>query len=160
MAHRLVPALLIALAVVALPACQKEAPQEAQNQVTAPANPADSTAWRKYVQAVAKTYVAPDQNARFYAIFVDYQQDAEKTARQVEQIRTQIAPGLAQGTLLMYASPDSALMAEIIEKAYENPRADALKGTKVIFVGKPEDAERVKTAVTAWGAEFVLHEAK
>jgi outer membrane biogenesis lipoprotein LolB len=158
MAHRILAALLLALAVLILPACQQEAPKAAQDQAVAPTDPTDSMAWRKYVQAVAKTYAPSDQNSRFYAIYTDYQQDAEKTARQIEQIKTQIAPGLAQGTLLMYASPDSALIAEIIEKAYENPRADALKGTKVIFVGKAAEAERVKAAVGAWGAEFVLHE--
>jgi outer membrane biogenesis lipoprotein LolB len=158
MANRFIPVVLLAFAVLVLPACQQEAPQQAQNQLSVPTNPADSAAWRKYVQAVAKIYAPADKSARFYAIYTDYQQDPEKSARQIEQIRSQIAPGLAPGTLLMYASPDSALLADIIEKAYENPRADALKGTKVVFVGKAAEAERVKAAVSAWGAEFVLHE--
>lgn len=149
----------LGLSVLSLTACQQEAPK-VENQVTMPTNPSDTEAWKKYVAAVVKTYVPPGQNARFFVTFAEANQDADKTARLIENTRNFLLRGVAEGTLLPFASPDSALMAEIIEKAFAEPQADKLKGSKVLFIGKPEEQERVRAAVTAWGAEFVFHEAK
>lgn len=160
MFRRIIASVALACALFALGACKQEAPKEADPAKVVPADASDTTAWRKYVQAVAKSYAPADQNSRFYATFVEHNQDAEKNKRVVENIRNQIAPGLAENTQLLYASPDSAIMADIIVEAFASPRADALKTVRVIFLGKPEDQERVRAAVSAWGADMVFHEIK
>jgi hypothetical protein len=149
----------LASSVLSLSACQQEAPK-VENAVTKPANPADTEGWKKYVSAVVKSYVPAGQNARFFVTFAEANQDADKTARLVENTRNFLLRGVAEGTLLPFASPDSKLMADIVEKAFAEPQADKLKGSKVLFIGSPEEQERVKAAVTPWGAEFVFHEAK
>ena len=44
--------------------------------------------------------------------------------------------------------------------AFKNPSAGAMKGVIVLFVGKAEDNDRVKAAVTATGATYRFVEAK
>ncbi len=150
---------LLGLSVLSLAACQQEAPKT-ESLIVMPTNPGDTEGWKKYVSAVVKSYVPAGQNARFFVTFAEANQDAEKTARLVENTRNFLLRGVAEGTLLPFASPDSALMADIVEKAFAEPQVDKLKGSKVLFIGKSEDQERVRTAVTAWGAEFVFHEAR
>lgn len=159
MFRRIIASISLACVLFTLAACQPEAPKEAPAAM-APTNPTDTAGWRKYVQEVAKTYAPGDKSQRFYATYVEHDQDVEKNKRVVDNIKNQIAPGLAEGTLLLYASPDSSIMADIIVEAFAEPRANALSTTTVIFIGKPQDQERVRAAVGAWGAGFKFHEAK
>jgi hypothetical protein len=146
-------------ALFMLGACE-EAPPPPDPAKIVPTNPSDSAAWKKYVAAISKTYVPADQSSRIFATFVEYGQDEEKTARHIENTKNFIGRGIAEGTTLLFASPDSPLMANIVEQAFADPRADLLKSIRVIFIGQKAEEERVRTAVTAWGATFIFHEAK
>lgn len=157
MFRRVASVLLLVMATLFLAACEQKAADT--GVVTAPTTN-DTEAWRKYVTAVVKGYVPAGQNARFFVTFAEANQDADKTSRMIENTKNFLSRGVAEGTLLPFASPDSKMMADIIEQSFAEPQADKLKGSKVLFIGKAEDQERVRTAVTAWGAEFVFHEAK
>lgn len=159
MYRRILASVVLACALFALGACEKPAPPVDPASVV-PTNPQDSLAWKKYAAFVSKTLVPADQSSRIYATFVDYGSDEEKSARTVENIKNFIGRGIAEGTTLLFASPDSKLMADIIEKAFAEPKADTLKSIRVIFIGQKDDQERVRAAVTAWGASYVFHEAK
>jgi len=143
-------------AVFVLAACEKEAPVVAAT--AKPSSVSDTAGWKKYVTEIVKSYIPAGKNARPYVTFAEGNQDADKTVRQVENTRNFLIRGVAEGTLLVFAAPDSALMASIVEQAFAEPKADKLKGSKVLFIGNATDQERVRAAVTPWGPEFVFHE--
>jgi hypothetical protein len=159
MFRRLIASVALVCALMTLGACQEAAPPPDPAKVV-PANPADSMAWKAYVSAVSKTLVPADQSSRIFATFIEHNQDEEKNARTVENIKNFVGRGIAEGTTILFASPDSPIAAEIVEKAFADPRPDLLKGIRVIFIGQKAEEERVRAAVTAWGATFVFHEAK
>ena len=129
--------------------------------INAPTNPADTVAWKTYVSAVVEKIVTPDQSKRIFATFVEYGSDEEKAALHVDFIKNFVGRGIAEGTLILFASPDSPLMATIVEQACANPpKPNMLKGISVIFIGQKAEERRVKAAVRAWGASFTFHEAK
>ena len=64
------------------------------------------------------------------------------------------------GNMLAFGSPDSAKMADLIVTAFTGAEPDALKGSQVLFIGKPADSDRVKAAVEAAGAKYIFVEAK
>ena len=51
-------------------------------------------------------------------------------------------------------------MSDLIIEAFVASPKDALKDSKVLFIGKADDSERVKIAVEAASATFVFVEAK
>ena len=51
-------------------------------------------------------------------------------------------------------------MTELVVEAFVAPPKDALKDSKVLFIGKADDSERVKIAVEAASAQFIFVEAK
>jgi hypothetical protein len=159
MFRRLIASVALVCALFALGACQEAAPPPDPAK-TVPTNPADSAAWKAYVSAVSRNYVPADQSSRIFATFVEHAQDEEKNTRTVENIRNFISRGIADGTTILFASPDSVVVTEIIEKAFAEPNPTLLKGIRVIFIGQKSEEERVRAAVTAWGATFVFHEAR
>lgn len=159
MFRRLFASVALACALFTLGACEKAAPPP-DPALTVPANASDSVAWKTYITAVTKKMIPADKSKRIFATFVEFGSDEAKAARTVENIRNFVARGIADGTLILFASPDSPLMADIVEKAFVEPKPDLLKGISVIFIGQKAEEERVRTAVTAWGATFVFHEAK
>ena len=64
------------------------------------------------------------------------------------------------GNMLAFGSPDSAKMGDMILSAFSGAKPDALKGSQVLFIGKPEDSARVKGPVEASGAKYIFVEAK
>lgn len=159
MFRRLIASVALACALFALGACQQAAPPPDPAK-TVPTSPADSVAWKAYISATSKAYVPADQSSRIFATFVEHQQAEDKNARTIENINNFIGRGIADGTTILFASPDSPVMADIVEKAFANPNPVLLKGIRVIFIGQKAEEERVRAAVTAWGATFVFHEAK
>ena len=51
-------------------------------------------------------------------------------------------------------------MADLVVEAFVAPPQNALKDSKVLFIGKADDSEKVKIAVEAASATFVFVEAK
>lgn len=146
-------------AVLTLGACE-EGPPPPDPAKSVPANPDDAMAWKKYISATVKDYVTPEESKRIYVTFSENGEDPELTARKIENMKNFIGRGIAEGTPLIFASPDSKLMADIVEQAFAEPKEDTLKTIRVIFIGARSEEERVRTAVTPWGVKFTFHEAK
>jgi hypothetical protein len=66
----------------------------------------------------------------------------------------------AAGNMLAFGSPDSAKMGDLMLSAFSGAKPDALKGSQVLFIGKPEDSARVQALVEASGAKYIFVEAK
>jgi hypothetical protein len=164
---------LIVFSSLFLTACNKapetaaEKAAAATEELRAPTDGKDES-WRAYLGTMLAPYKAqitgqvtpyflprgsmePDQ--------VD-DPDASKYTRQVETVREAVQRTILPGNMLAFGSADSKSMADLIVEAFANPPKDALKGSKVLFIGKPEDSDRVKAAVEASGAEYIFVEAK
>ena len=71
-----------------------------------------------------------------------------------------MARGVTSGNLIAFGSPSSVKIADLAVAAFAGVEADTFKGVRILFIGKAEDSERVKTAVAPSGAEYVFVEAK
>lgn len=160
MVRRLLAALALSCALFALGACS-EPPPPPDPAASAPTNPADTAAWKTYVGAVVKKIVPADQSKRIFATFLENAASEELRTRTLENVKNFIGRGIAEGTLILFASPDSEQMAAFIEQAFaEPPKPDMLKGISVIFIGKSAEKDRVAAALAPWGATLTFHEAK
>ena len=83
-----------------------------------------------------------------------------KYGRQLEQAKGAVARGVTSGNLIAFGSPSSVKIADLAVAAFAGVEADTFKGVRILFIGKAEDSERVKTAVAPSGAEYVFVEAK
>ena len=79
--------------------------------------------------------------------------------RQLENVSTVMARTVLPGNMLVFGSPDSAAMANLVVSALGQGRADALRGSQVLFIGKPADSSRVQAAVEKVGGKFIFVEA-
>ena len=168
MTRALIPAtLLVSLALLA--GCKKEeAPVEAAPvALVAPTN-GDDAAWKEYLGKVVGQNQAGVTDRTFpYYLPLNSDQVTESDAdgrsqyaRQLENVTNVVQRTVLPGNMLAFGSPDSAKMADLIVASFTGAEADALKGSQVLFIGKPEDSERVKAAVEAAGAKYVFVEAK
>ena len=80
--------------------------------------------------------------------------------RLLDKARSDVSRGILKGNMLAFASPNSAKTADMIVAAFAEVKPDKLKGVKLVFIGKAEDDERVKTAVAASGVDYIFVEAK
>jgi hypothetical protein len=159
-------ALLLSLTLLA--GCQKEeAPPPAPAALTAPTD-GDDNAWKAYLgQVVGQNQAGVTDRVFPYYLPMDSDtlKESDKDgrtqyARQLENVNTVVLRTVLPGNMLAFGSPDSARMADLIEAAFKGAEPDALKGSQVLFIGKPEDRNRVQAAVEAAGAKFVFVEAK
>lgn len=158
--------LLIAALTVPFAACKKEddAPKAADKApLMAPTNE-DSAAWKAYVIDVVGRNMEGVTNQPFL-----YLLPAESTAdfqgsydRLLDKAKSDISRGILAGNLLAYssASLSSAKSADMVVAAFDGIKPGKLKGVKLLFIGKPEDSERVKTAVAPSGVNYVFIETK
>mgnify|MGYP007075966215 FL=1 len=161
-------ALLLACMLVSplvLTACKKEAPvadEAAEKKVLTAPGKDDDAGWKAYLPAVVQENMGTVTNNPFL-YYLPPESDPEfaaKYERQVESAKTAMARGVQKGNLLAFGSPASAKMADLILVAFADVPPDTLKGVRILFIGKAEDSERVKTAVAPSGAEYVFVEAK
>ena len=157
---------LLVIAFLALPftACKKEEAPKAEATaapLTAPKTD-DAAAWRAYVTDVAKRNMDGITNSP-YVYFLP----GEKTEgfggqyeRQLEKLEEDLGRGIIAGNMLVFASPSFTKEAEMIETAFKPVPAGSMKGVKVVYIGTPIDGERVKTAVTPAGVNYIFVEAK
>ena len=157
---------LLVIACLALPfaACKKEEAPKAEATaapLTAPKTD-DAAAWRAYVTDVAKRNMDGITNSP-YVYFLP----AESTEgfggqyqRQLEKLESDLGRGIIEGNMLVFASPSFTKEAEMIETAFKPVPAGSMKGVKVVYIGTPIDGERVKTAVTPAGVNYIFVEAK
>jgi hypothetical protein len=167
MNRALVPVALLLSALV-LSGCQKEeAVEAAPVELTAPAG-ADDAEWKAYLgQVIGRNQEGVTDRVFSYYLPVGSQEPAEgdqdgKTMfdRQLENVAAVVQRTVLPGNMLAFGSPDSTKMADLVTMAFTDADPNALKGSQVLFIGKAEDSERVKAAVEAAGARYILVEAK
>jgi|SRR5436190_12197653 len=162
--------LLIALCL-GLGACQSPEESEAKKEaktvavLTAPKT-ADDGAWKLYLQQVVSQNMAgvTDRVFPYYlpadSVTVNPSDNKSQYDRQLENVNAVIQRTVLPGNMLAFGSPDSARMADLILAAFTGAKADALKGSQVLFIGKPADSARVQPVVEAAGGKYIFVEAK
>jgi hypothetical protein len=158
---------------LALSAC--ESPDEetetkapvAMVALKAPAS-SDDKEWKMYLQAVVSQNMAGVTD-RVFPYYLPANstvptpgdtQNRSQFDRQLENVTSVLSRTVLPGNMLVFGSPDSAKMADLVISAFSGGKPDALKGSQVLFIGKAEDNARVKTAVEAVGAKYIFVEAK
>lgn len=158
--------LLIAALTVPFAACNKEADAPkatVKAPLPAPTNE-DSAAWKEYVVDVVGRNMEGVTNQPFLYLLpaestTDFQGSYD---RLLDKAKSDISRGILAGNLLAYssASLSSAKSADMVVAAFDGVKPDKLKGVKLLFIGKPEDSERVKAAVAPSGVNYVFVETK
>lgn len=157
---------------VLLAACGKKGSEaggvELSDEIlTAPTDGKDES-WRKYCGLITAQYQSQisGQMIPYYLPRASMEPDqkdnltASKYSRQMEQVNAAVQRTVLPGNMLVFCSPDSKTMSDLIVEAFMSPPKDALKDSKVLFIGKADDSERVKIAVEAASATYVFVEAK
>ena len=165
-------ALLLLATIIGLSACESaddngetaKKPAAVAVVPVAPAN-ADDKAWKLYLQQVVSQNMdgVTDRVFPYYlpANHSEVQADGRtQFDRQAENVTSVISRTVLPGNMLVFGSPDSAKMADLVLSAFSGAKPDALKGSQVLFVGAPADSARVKAAVEASGAKYIFVEAK
>lgn len=158
--------LLIAFFALSVVACDKQASAPAaadQAPLVAPTNE-DPAAWREYVSDTVKRNMQGVSSAPFvYLLPAESTQDFQGSYdRLLEKAKSDVDRGILPGNLLAFssASLSSAKAADLVVAAFADVKPDKLKGVKLLFIGKPEDNDRVKAAVQAAGVDYIFVETK
>jgi len=160
---------LVCAATFALSACdQQDKAKEAQAEqkpqiVPVPTNPTDKTAWKQYLVSIVTANMQGVKTNHPYMYFVPGgDDDAAKSDRQnqLDNVKNVVARGVLPGNMMAFGGPDSKITADLIVEAFKDVQAGAFKDVVVLFIGASADAEAVKTALAASGAEVRFVEAK
>jgi ADP-heptose:LPS heptosyltransferase len=111
----------------------------------------DTKAWQGYVREVLKGRLDP--GARPFVTLIPA--DKEPTDY-LQNTKDFLGRGVAQGTVLVFVSPDSAKAAELVLQAFAEVAPGSLQKVQVIFIGKEADRARVEAAVTPSGAIYTF----
>lgn len=163
---------LLALSL-SLTACETKDPEDAPKAAKvlpvlhAPAT-ADDKEWKVYLQQVVGQNMAgvTDRVFPYYLpanSTVPTPGDTEGRSqydRQLENVTVVLSRTVLPGNMLVFGSPDSAKMADLIISAFSGGKPDALKASQVLFIGSQADSARVMVAVEAVGAKYIFVEAK
>ena len=166
-------ALFLLLSTLGLSACQSSDEPEAAKPAEAPAaikapSSADDNAWKTYLQQVVGQNMAGVTD-RVYPYYLPANSTVPTPGdpdgksqydRQLDNVGSVIQRTVLPGNMLVFGSPDSAKMADLIIAACQGADPAALKGSRVLFIGQQADNGRVQTAVEATGAKYVFVEAK
>ena len=154
-----------------LAACKpanKEASQDAASaEVHAPTGN-DDAAWKDYLGKVVGQHMdgVTGQVFPYYlpanSTTPDPADSEHKSQydRQLDNVSGAVARTVLPGNMLAFGSPDSAKMADMVVAAFTDAKPDAVKGSQVLFIGKPADSARVQAAIEAAGGKYVFIEAK
>ncbi len=128
----------------------------------------DDKEWKIYLQQVVQRNMAgvTDRVFPYYlpngsTVPTPEDQDGKSMYdRQMENVATVISRTVLPGNMLVFGSPDSPKMADLIVTSFTGAPADALKGSQVLFIGSAADSPRVQAAVEATGGKYIFVEAK
>ena len=158
---------LLLLAVLTLPvlaACKKEEAQTTKVEKPAVAKPADANdenAWNAYITDQVTRNLNGATSPFAYVLPAPGSADFDGAyQRQLEKARLDVARGGVEGTLLAFASPDSAKTADFIVDAFKGAGTDTMKGVRVLFIGSAADSPKVQAAVAPAGVDYKFIEAK
>lgn len=158
--HRVL--LAACLATIALSACKKE--EEAKPAVAAAPAVAkvptgeDKAAWQEYLKSVAVGNMEGVTNAP-YAYFLPGESSADFAGeydRLLERVQGDLSRGIVEGNMLMFGSPASTKLADLIVDGFKDVKPGTMKNVKVLFVGDPADQARVQAAVAPAGVNYVF----
>lgn len=173
MSRSLIALMMFAL-TFALAGCETPEQEEAKQAeakpkavLVAPAT-TDDREWKQYLQQVVSQNMGgvTDRVFPYYLpanSTVPSPEDPENRSqydRQLENVATVLARSVLPGNMLVFGSPDSTRMADLVVSAFTGASPDALKGSQVLFIGKAEDNARVQAAAEAAGAKYIFVEAK
>jgi hypothetical protein len=172
MTRSIIAFLLLSLGL-GLSACQSGEEESAPKAdkvpvvLTAPVDNNDN-AWKTYLgQVVAQNMAGVTDRVFAYYLPIDSTaptpgdpDNRSQYDRQLENVSGVLARSVLPGNMLAFGSPDSAKIADLIVAAFTGAKADALKGSQVLLIGKVEDQDRVKAAADAVGAHFIFVEIK
>lgn len=158
MSRMLRAVLFASAAVFSLTACEETPEEAAKPELVVPAGQ-DNAEWKKYVSAVAKSYVPEGESARLFVTYAGFGQDEEKTERMVQNTINFLYAGIAKGTFLVFAG-DSPLARQVIEESFYEPQEDKLAEVRVLFIGSPDDEQAVRDMIEPWGANVLFHSTK
>jgi hypothetical protein len=164
-------ALLLFAAVIGLSACESP---ESDTDTTKKAAVApklvapttnDDKLWKPYLQQVIGQHTegVTDRVIPYYLPAdsgVVESDGRSKYDRLSEAVVAAVSRTVLPGNMLVFGSPDSKRMADLVLSAFSGAKADALKGSQVLFVGKAEDSQRIQASVEASGAKYIFVEAK
>ncbi len=160
---------LAGFAAILLGACNKgdQAAQDEAAQapavLTAPANPNDKDAWKKYLVSVVTANMQNVKSNHPYMYYVPGgDDDAAKAdrANQLSNVENVVARGVLPGNMMAFGGPDSAITTQLVVDAFKDVQPGAFKDVVVLFIGKPADGEAVKQALATSGADVRFVEAK
>jgi hypothetical protein len=88
--------------------------------------------------------------------------DAANTdrANQLDNVKTVVSRGVLPGNMMAFGGPDSKITAQLIIDSFKDVQAGSFKDVVVLFIGAPADADSVKQALAASGADVRFVEAK
>ena len=170
MSRKLITLSAIALSLVLSACAKKEEAAPAAVAVVVPVPTTDdSNAWKQYLGSVAaKPQYQEVVTERTIPYFLpvnsrtpDNLPDTDESSpysRQMEVVKPAIERTVTKGQLLVFGSPDSKTMGDFIVEAFTGAQPTAVKGSHVLFIGKSEDADRVKVVVEAAGGGFLFEE--
>jgi hypothetical protein len=124
--------------------------------------------WKPYLQDVVSRNQAGVTD-RVYAYYLPMNStvptpgDADNRSafdRQLENVTAVLTRTVLPGNMLVFGSPDSAKMADMVLAAFSGAKPDALAGSQVLFIGSAADSPRVKEASEKVGAKYIFVEAK
>jgi len=166
-------ALLMFAFTLTLSACTSGEKQEEKKVAAAPAQlhaPAtsDDKEWKLYLQQVVGQHMegVTDRVFPYYLPANSTQPtpgdpgNRSQYDRQLENVQSVLARNVLPGNMLVFGSPDSAKMADLLVAAVATGKADSLKGSQILFIGKAEDNGRAQAAAEAVGAKYTFVEAK
>lgn len=170
---RVLIALLMSALLLTLSACETPDESETAKVVAPPAvltapTGSDDKQWKLYLQQVVGQNMAgvTDRVFPYYLpanSTIPTPGDSDNRSqfdRQLENVGSVLSRTVLPGNMLVFGSPDSVKMADLVIAAFTGAKADALKGSQVLFIGKPEDSARVKAAVEAVGGKYIFVESK
>jgi hypothetical protein len=142
---------------------QQAAAEQKPEVLPAPTNPTDKSAWKQYLVSVVTANMQGVKSNHPYMYFVPAgDDDAAKTDRdnQLENVKTVVDRGVLPGNMMAFGGPDSKLTAQLVVAAFKDARAGAFKDVVVLFIGAAVDADGVKQALAASGADVRFVEVK
>lgn len=172
---RLLLSLFSLTMLLSLVACGEKDSDEAKAKSAAPVVLAvpttdDSAAWKQYLQSVVTKpeyqEVVTDRIIPYFLPINSKTADNDPNnpevsspySRQMDVVQPAISRTVTKGQLLVFGSPDSKTMADFVVESFNGATESAVKGSSVLFIGKSEDAERVKAVVEAAGGSFLFEE--
>ncbi|MCE2945141.1 MAG: hypothetical protein ACK5VV_09380 [Lysobacteraceae bacterium] len=167
--HTLLAAAVAATLVLA--GCQadigeKSAPKQDPNAaaLVAPATD-DDAAWKAYLgQVIGQNMDGVTERTFNYYLpaGTDPTEEEGPYQRMKADVNAALLRTVLPGNMLTFSSPNSTMMADLVVAAFEGEELeeDALKGSRVLFIGESKDESRVRQAALSVGAEFRFVEVK